>query len=323
MDIPQDLATATQVWRVEHDRPGGPEVLTWRKGPLPPPAPGEARVAVRAASVNPVDGKIRAGRLPGLPPAFPATTGRDGAGRVLAVGPGVAPGWLNRRVAFLAPRGEGTWGMAVNLPVAALAEIPAGVDDLAAAALPLAGISAARALALGGLWPLRPAPGLRVLVHAGAGGVGRIAVQLARLTGAEVHATASSASRAAVEALGARLWAYDVEDFTALRDVDLVIDTMGGEVHHRSHAVLRPGGLIACLRAAPFADRSAETGMRVEIAEIAPDAPMLAALLDLVAQGQLDPGPAQVLPASGHAEAQRLSDSGHLRGKLVLDFGAP
>lgn len=303
------------IHRVEYDRLGGPEVLVWRATSLPPPGPGEVRIAMRGASVNPIDGKIRSGRLP-VPLTFPAGTGRDGMGVVAALGEGVGAKWLGRRVAFLAPRGGmGTWAEAVNMPVSVLAPVPDTVDDLAAAALPLAGLSAAAVLALAG-----ELSGQRVLVHAGAGGVGRIAVQLARIAGAEVHATASSASRAAVEALGARVLTYDTEDFTTLRDMDLVVDLIGGETHARSHAVLRPGGLIACLNAAPFTDRSAETGIRVAVAEVAPDPARLAALLDLVAQDRLDPGPAVVLPASGFAEAQRLSDTGHLRGKLVLDL---
>ena len=77
------------MFRVEYDRTGGPEVLVWRRAPLPPPGAGEVRIAVAAASVNPIDGKIRAGALPPLPRGFPAHTGRDGAGRVVVAGPGV------------------------------------------------------------------------------------------------------------------------------------------------------------------------------------------------------------------------------------------
>lgn len=318
------LASAETVHRVEYDRTGGPEVLVWRAAPIAPPAQGEAQIAMRAASVNPIDGKIRAGLLPPLPLGFPAGTGRDGMGRVMAVGEGVASERVGRRVAFLAPRsGAGTWAEAVTMPVSVLAEVPEAVGDLAAAALPLAGLSAAAVLDCGGIGLGQSAAGKRVLVHAGAGGVGRIVVQLARLAGAEVHATASAANRPVLEALGAtRVWAHDEEDFTALRGVDLVIDLLGGEVHDRSYQTLRPGGTIACLRAAPFTDRSAAHGVRVAVAEVAPDAVVLAQLLDLVAAGRIDPGPAQVLPARDFAEAQRRSDSGHLSGKLVLDFQA-
>nr|WP_229582627.1 zinc-binding dehydrogenase [Paracoccus sp. S-4012] len=209
------------------------------------------------------------------------------------------------------------------MPVAVLAEVPETVGDLAAAALPLAGLSAAAVLASGAIALGQSAEGRRVLVHAAAGGVGRIAVQLARLAGAEVHATASAANREVLQDLGAaRVWARDAEDFAALREVDLVIDLLGGEVHARSYQTLRPGGILACLRAAPFTDRSAEFGVRVSVAEVAPDPAVLAQLLDLVAAGKLDPGPAHVLPARDFAEAQRRSDTGRLSGKLVLDFQA-
>ncbi len=307
--------------RVEYDRTGGPEVLVWRPAPLPPPKAGEVRIAMRAGSVNPIDGKIRAGRLPPLPLGFPAQTGRDGMGVVTALGPEVDAAWLGRRVAFLAPRGPaGTWAQAVTMPVAVLAPVPDAVGDLQAAALPLAGLSAAAVLALGGIAPGQSAKGGRVLVHAANGGVGRIAVQLARLAGAEVHATASAANRAALIALGAaRVWAYDSEDLAA-RDMDMVVDLLGGEAHAASYATLRPGGLIACLNAAPFVDRSTECGVRVAVAEVVPDPAVLARLLDMVAHGDLDPGPTRILPASDFAQAQRLSDSGHLAGKLVLDF---
>lgn len=310
------------IWRVEHDAHGGPEVLHRRDALLAPPGPGEVRVAMHAASVNPVDGKIRAGLLDGLPPGFPAGTGRDGAGVVAALGAGVGAEWLGRRVAFLAPRGSaGSWASAATLPVDLLSAIPDMVDDLAAAALPLAGLSAAAVARAGGIGIGQRAPGLRVLIHGAAGGVGRIALQLARAAGAEIHATASAANRAVLERLGAhRIWARETGDFTALRDLDLVIDLVGGAVHGRSYPVLRPGGMIACLKAAPFADRSAEWGLRCVTAEVAPDPAVLSALLDMIAAGELDPGPTRVLPGADFALAQNLCDSGRLRGKLVLDF---
>lgn len=319
------LVAAVRVWRVEYDRTGGPEVLVWREAALAAPGRGEVRVAVRAASVNPVDGKIRAGLLPPLPSAFPAGTGRDGAGLVVGLGADVDPVWLGRRVAFLAPRfGPGTWAEAVNLPVAVLAEIPETVNDLVAATLPLVGQSAEAVLAAGGVSLGADARGKRVLIHAAAGGVGRAAVQLAWLAGAEVHATASSARRPALEALGcARVWAYDEgEDFTALREVDLVIDLLGGAVHDRSYTVLRRGGIFACLKAAPFRDRGTEFDVQVVVAEVVPDGALLVRLLALVVAGRLDLGPERVLPATAFVEAQRLSDSGHAGGKIVLDFGA-
>lgn len=316
--VPDSVA----IWRVEHDVHGGPEVLQRREALLAPPGPGEVRVAMRAASVNPVDGKIRAGLLKGLPSSFPAGTGRDGAGVVVALGAGVEVEWLGRRVAFLAQRGSaGSWASETILPVGLLTAVPDAVDDLAAAALPLAGLSAAAVARAGGIGIGQRAPGMRVLIHGAAGGVGRIALQLARAAGAVVHATASAANRTALERLGAyRVWARETDDFTVLHDLDLVIDLVGGAVHERSYQVLRPGGLIACLNAAPFADRAAAWGLRCVTAEVAPDPTVLSALLALVAAGELDPGPTRVLPGADFTLAQSLCDSGQLHGKLVLDF---
>lgn len=310
--------TSERFGRVEHDRIGGPEVLIWRSAALPSPAAGEVRIAMRAASVNPIDGKIRSGLLSPLPLQFPATTGRDGMGEVVALGPGVDAEWLGRRVAFLSPRGgQGTWAEAVTMPVAVLAAVPQNVPDLAAAALPLVGLSAAAVLNLGGCLSDK-----RVLVHAASGGVGRIAVQLALNAGAHVEATASAASRAALEAMGvSRVWSYDDEDFTQTHDIDLVVDLLGGEIHARSYAVLRRGGTLACLNAAPFVDRSNSYGVSTQVANVLPDPVILAELLQRVADGHLDAGPTQVLPIGEFVQAHQIADAGKLRGKLVLDFG--
>ena len=313
----------TQIHRVEYDSIGGPEVLHWREVTLAPPGPGEVQIKTLGASVNPIDAKIRAGKLAPLPLAFPAQSGRDGMGQVTALGPEVDPAWLGQRVCYLMPRGPmGSWAEAVNLPVALLAKVPDGLPDLTAAALPLAGLSALAVLEAGGIEPLGEADDLRILLHAAAGGVGRIVLQLARLAGASVHCTASEANRQRLMALGAaKVWAYDTgEDFRAARDLDLVIDLMGGALHEESYPCLRQGGVMACLNAAPFTDRAAEFGVTTKIAEVAPNPARLELLLDLAAQGHLKPGPALTLPARDFAKAHSLIETGHLSGKLVLDF---
>lgn len=319
------LAEAQRVWRIEYDRHGGPEVLVRRYCHLSPPGPGEVRIAVRAASVNPVDGKIRGGVFPSFPCVFPSGTGRDGAGVVVALGDGVDPAWLRRRVAFLAPRASsGSWAEAVNMPVGVLGTIPDALDDAAAAALPLAGQSAEAVLNAGGIACRNANKGKRVLILAASGGVGRIAVQLARLAGAQVHATASSGHRTGLERLGcSKVWAYDKgEDYASTDRFDLVVDLLGGAEHERSYRALRKGGTLACLNAKPIVDRSAEFGVRVVVADVIADGARLGALLSLVKEGKLDPGPKRVLPASSFAEAQLLCDGGHAGGKIVLNFGA-
>ena len=303
------------IWRVEFDETGTPEALHWREAELAPPAEGEVTITVKAASVNPIDAKIRAGRLPPLPLSFPATSGRDGMGVITALGQGVPAHHLGQRVAFLAPRGAvGTWATALNLPVAIVSNVPEAVPDLTAAALPLAGLSALAVVNL-----TEPA-GKSLLVHGGAGGVGRLAIQLARLQGANVQATASARNHAALQSLGAsKVWSYD-EGPPPLKGLDAVIDLIGGATHQASYAMLRKGGILACLNADPFTDNSAAHGIDLRMAEVAPDPAALSHLLDLVAQGKLNAAPTQFLPIQDFAKAHRLIEEGAVSGKLVLDF---
>ena len=173
---------------VRFSRHGGPEVLYLSDGPSPHPMPGERLIEVHAVSVNPVDWKIRAGNLNALPAKFPATTGRDGAGLVTRVTDVADEGLVGARVCFLAPRGVGTWAEEIALPASSTALIPPGLSIIDAAALPLAGLSAwAGLVETGGVQP-----GMRVLIHGGSGGVGGLAVQLARHLGAHVIATCSA-----------------------------------------------------------------------------------------------------------------------------------
>ncbi len=143
----------------------------------PIPSDGDVLIDVHAVSVNPIDWKIRAGRMAGgAPLASAIITGRDGAGIVSAVATGADPSLVGQRVAFLAPRGKGTWADQVVMPDANVAVVPDGVSFTDAAAVPLAGTSA---------WiPLvdiaKVGPGMRVLIHAGAGGVGSLGIQIAK-----------------------------------------------------------------------------------------------------------------------------------------------
>src|SRR5262249_51225631 len=152
---------------------------------------GEAVVTVEAASVNPIDWKVRSGMLQKFfPVSFPATTGRDGAGTVVATAPDADRPLVGARVCFMAPRGVGTWARQIALPAALLVPTPAGLSFEQAAALPLAGVSAWIAL----VETAKVGAGMRVLIHAAAGGVGHLAVQIARARGAEVIATCSAAN---------------------------------------------------------------------------------------------------------------------------------
>jgi NADPH:quinone reductase-like Zn-dependent oxidoreductase len=302
---------------IEFEAYGGPDVLHLREIAPPTPANGDVLVDVHAVSVNPVDWKIRSGRMAAaMPLTFPATTGRDGAGVVRAAGPGADAGLVGKRVAFFGPRGKGTWADQLALPEANVAVIPDKVSFTDAAAVPLAGASA---------WiPLvdvaQVGKDTRVLIHAAAGGVGSLAVQIARARGAHVIATCSSRNVDFVRSLGAQeVIAYDRTAFEqGLRDVDVVFDTMGGDVHDRSYQVLKRGGLIVHLSAEPFVDRSAEYGVSVKPAPIVPRRDILDAMLAMMADGTLRVPIAETLPLSDYRRAQELSQTGHVRGKIVL-----
>ena len=216
-----------------------------------------------------------------FPMTFPAVTGRDGAGTVVAVGDGVTDPAVGMRVCFMAPRGVGTWVQQLALPAAGVVKIPASLTFEQAAALPLAGVSAWAGL----LDTANVGAGMRVLIHAAAGGVGGIAVQLARHRGAYVIATCSEWNVDYVRGLGAQeVIAYDRDAFEQkVRDVDVVFDVMGGEVHRRSYQVLKRGGVMACLAAAPYEDQSAAYGVEVKMARVMPDQAALAAIVDLAA----------------------------------------
>lgn len=308
--------SATDMLAVEFDSYGGPDVLELRRRSAPEPAPGEVLVRVRAASVNPVDWKIRSGMLQKFfPVVFPVITGRDGAGEIMTVGGGAEPSLVGKRVCFLAPRGVGTWCDKLALPQAEAVPFPESVSFEHAASLPLAGISAWIAI----VQTANVKPGMRILIHAAAGGVGSLAVQLARIRGAEVVATCSQSNVDFVRSLGAEAIAYDKTPFEdAVRDVDVVLDVIGGDVHRRSYRVLKRGGTIVCLVAAPFQDLGTQYGVKVMVPQVLSDPAALTQIVALVAAGKLKPCVEHVLLLADFAKAQQMSETGHARGKTVL-----
>lgn len=296
---------------------GPPEVLSAQRIEAPRPAAGEVLIDVHAASVNPIDWKVRAGWLQKVfPTTFPMTTGRDGAGVISAVGAGVDARLIGRRICFLAARGVGAWAEQIALRAALAVAIPDGLSFTDAAALPLAGLSAWAAL----VTEAQVGPGMRVLIHAAAGGVGTLAVQIARDRGAHVVVTCSERNVDFVRALGVdEVIAYDREKFEdRLSGLDVVFDPIGGEVHRRSYAVLRNGGILVCLSAAPYEDRGAEYGVTVKMAQVLPDPAVLAEIVALAAAGRLKPIVERMLSFPDFVTAHRLSEQGHARGKTVL-----
>lgn len=283
---------------------GGPEVLRLEEVAVPVPAAGQLLARVRAASVNPIDWKMRRGMLAGVfPLSFPRTLGRDCAGEV--------DGRLHAGVAD--PRGEGTHAEYALLPESQCAPVPEALEPAAAASLCVSGLSAYLPL----VEVARLAPGMKVLIHAGAGGVGSLAIQIARHLGAEVVATASAANREYCEGLGAsRVVDYRREDFAAAGPFDVVLDSLGGETHARSVAALAPGGKVLALQAAPIPG-GIDRRLAVMV-QIQPSRERLERIFAWATAGVLRPQVTQVFPLEQAAQAYAASESGHARGKIVL-----
>jgi NADPH:quinone reductase-like Zn-dependent oxidoreductase len=300
---------------------GPPQALRLAAVPVPKPGHGEVLVRTRFAGVNPIDAKTRAGY--GVTVSrFPAILGWDLSGVVVGVGPGVA----NLR------EGDGVFGMSrfpqlagayaeyVAAPASELTRKPENVDERTAAAAPMVALTAWQSLfALAHL-----TSGQRVLIHGASGGVGHVAVQLARWTGAEVIGTASARNHEFVTQLGAR----SMVDYTktpletAARDIDVVLDTRGGEDFMRLLNVLRPGGIIVSLvgRHAAGEKAVAAKGMRSAFTWVRPEPTALERVAQLLADGTLRIAIDRVLPFGDVATAHTLIESGHMRGRLLLDM---
>jgi NADPH:quinone reductase-like Zn-dependent oxidoreductase len=295
---------------------GDPSVLRVEEVSRPQPGQGEVLVQVRAAGVNPIDWKFRAGHLQAfMPIQLPHIGGLDLAGTVSAVGPGAAGFSVGDEVFG---RGQGSFAEYATAPVEAIARKPVALSFTQAATLPVGGVTAWWGLfEIGGL-----ESGQRLLVHGGAGGVGGLAVQLGRWKGAHVIATTSTANLDFVRSLGAdEVVDYSATRFEdAVRDVDVVLDTVGGEVTDRSWGLLRRGGILVAAAGMPDPKVAEQHGVRASGVQ-APSAlrPMLDQLAALVVDGKLTPLVGQRFPLAEVEAAQRASETGHGRGRMVID----
>ncbi|GAU65795.1 putative oxidoreductase [Streptomyces sp. NBRC 110611] len=299
---------------------GGPEVLELTEADRPRPLLNEVLVRVHAAGVNPIDAHVRSGAIPllGEPPFV---VGWDISGVVEEVAPGVSRFAVGDEVFGmpLIPRAAGGYAEYVAAPSRQLARKPAALDHPHAAALPLAGLTAWQAL----VDAAGVGRGRRVLVHGGGGGVGHLAIQIAKARGAEVVTTASAAKSAFVRALGAdEVIDYRTADFAdAVAGVDVVLDSVGGDTALRSLSVLRPGGTLVTIvemRNQVLARTAADRGLRCVGVTAEPDHVGLTELAALADSGQLRVHLARTLPLSAAAQAHRLIESGSTMGKVVL-----
>ncbi|MFD4139239.1 NADP-dependent oxidoreductase [Streptomyces sp. NPDC058572] len=300
---------------------GGPEVLTIAELARPVPGPTEILVRVHAAGVNPVDWKTRSTGgfgMHGEPPVL----GYDVSGVVEAVGLGVTLYRPGDEVFGMPefPRQAGGYAEYVTGPARHFARKPAGLTHLEAAALPLAGLTAWQAL----VETARLDAGQRVLIHAAAGGVGHLAVQIAAARGAYVIGTAREDKHALLKELGAdEVIDYTREDFVERlgRSVDVVLDSVGGDYGPRSLRVLRDGGTLVTLPSpddVPAAEENGAHGIRTGFTLVEPDSTGMIALAGLAEKGSLRPVVETVLPLESAAEAHRLGEAGRTRGKIVL-----
>jgi NADPH:quinone reductase-like Zn-dependent oxidoreductase len=301
---------------------GGPEVLELVDVPRPVPAPTEVLVRVTAAGVNPVDWKTRArGGFFGPPPF---TVGWDVAGVVESLGVGVTRFEIGQRVFGLPrfPREAAAYAEYVTSPSRQLVPIPVGLGDVEAAALPLAGLTVWQALVE--IADLRP--GSRVLILAAAGGVGHLAVQLAKARGAYVIGTARAEKHAFLSGLGAdETVDYTTEDVAdGVHDVDVLLDLVGGETGAGALAAVRDDGLALTLASvAGFESFRQRAGDRVRAGGmlVEPDRGGMEAIAALVAEGALRPHIARTFPLAHAARAHELGETGRTQGKLVLTVG--
>jgi len=279
-------------------------------------------VRVHAAAVNPVDWKTRAGGgVAGVLGDPPWVLGWDLAGTVEALGPGVTRFEVGDEVYGMPrfPHAAGAYADYATAPSRQLAHKPEELSDIDAAAVPLAGLTAWQSL----IETADVQPGQRVLIHAAAGGVGHVAVQLAHWRGAHVIATASTARHDWLRSLGAdETINYRRERFeNVVHDVDVVLDLVGGDYSARSLTSLRPGGLLLVIPSAadlPDQDAQAAAGVRARNLLVEPDGHALNALSRLIGQGALTPLVSQCAPLEQAAGLHSTGELGRNVGKTVL-----
>jgi len=299
---------------------GGNDIIKHEQVALPAPKAGEILVRVQAAGVNPIDWKIRAGYLQKMMPLpLPLTLGGDFAGVVEAIGPGVTGFKPGDEVFGQAPvmmGGSGAFAEHVLAQAGTTAKKPARASTHEAAALPLVGASAVQAI----IDTLRVAKGQKVLIHGGAGGIGSIAIQIAKHLGAYVATTAAPSEAAFVKGLGAdRVIDYTTAKFEQeLKDFDAVLDTVGGDTYARSFKVLKRGGRIVSMLEQPRQDLMQQYGVEASMQFTQPAAERLARAAKLFDDGAIKINIDRVFPLDSAAAALHSVETTPPKGKVIL-----
>ena len=297
---------------------GGPEVLKYEDAPRPEPGEGEVLIRVHAASVNPIDWKVREGHTKDFwPHEFPLILGWDLSGVVEELGRGVSRFKIGDEVYSVPdPTRNGAYADYIVVREPELALKPNSLHHIRAAAVPLAALTAWQSL----FDTAQLQPGQRVLIHAGSGGIGHFAVQLAKWKGAYVFATASTKNQDLLRELGLdKAIDYTQRRFEDVaRKIDIVLDPIGGDTQERSWQVLKKGGILLSLVEPPSADKAKALGIQAAFVASHPNGAELAKIAELIDSGDLKPIVNRILPLSEARRAHELSQTGHTHGKIVL-----
>ncbi|MCQ6264154.1 NADP-dependent oxidoreductase [Fictibacillus sp. WQ 8-8] len=299
---------------------GGRDQLVEKKVNDPKPGPKDVLIEIHATSVNPVDWKIREGYLrDNLSFTFPIILGWDAAGVVKEAGSSVTKFKPGDEV-FTRPATErdGTYAELLAADEELVAFKPKNLTYEEAASIPLVGLTAWQCL----VEFAHIQEGQRVLIHAGGGGVGSFAIQLAKAKGAYVLSTGSKDSEEIIKESGADEFIdYNVKDFAeATEPVDIVFDTIGGEVQHNSYKVIKPDGILVSIVSPPVQKEATNHSVKAGFVFLDPDGDQLAEIGKLIEAGKIKPFVGETFPLTqeGVRKAHELSESHHAKGKIII-----
>ena len=293
---------------------GGPDVLELEEVPRPQPAPDEVLVKVYATGVNPVDWKMRQGYRQHPLPFIP---GWDVSGVVEEAGRNVTDFGIGDEVYGRPDTSRnGSYAEFITVKATELGRKPTSIDHIAAAAIPLAGLTAWQAL----FQHAQLKKGQKLFIHGASGGVGTYAVELAKWKGAYVIGTASSQNLSFLKELGAdEAVDYHKKNFEKeFTDIDVVFDTIGGDTQKRSLQMLKPGGILVTTVKVEDEAAFKQKGVRITGMLTTSKKEDLEAIAQLVDEGRVKPIISKILPLEAAEEAHRISEDGHVRGKIVL-----
>lgn len=296
---------------------GNADNLSYEEVEKPSPKGDEVLIKVRVSAVNPVDWKIRDGFGETLGLKLPIILGCEIAGIVEDTGEDVKNFMVGDEVfGFISLTRNGGYAEFVTAKESEIIKKPQDIDFENAVAIPVGSLTAWQAI----FDIANLSSGQKILIHAGSGGVGSMALQLAKVKGAYVVTTASGKNEDFVKDLGADEWIdYTKQKFEQVaKDVDVVFDTIGGDTQERSFQTLKKGGCLVSVVAPPSKETAEKFGIKAEMISVMPNAEQLAEITKLVEEGKLRTYIEAVLPLSEVKKAHEMSQSGHTRGKIVL-----